>query len=101
MELGTRRVHFAGSTTGPDEEWMKQIARNLTDAEEGFLNGKHYVLMDRDTKYCEAFRNGLRVGGLVVYGLSALRHFPRLSILRFIKRPLGVVRSRTNGTGFL
>jgi hypothetical protein len=33
--------------------------------------------------------------------ISALRYFPRLSILRFIKRPLGVVRSRTNGTGFL
>jgi len=26
MELATRRVHFAGCTTTPDEIWMKQIA---------------------------------------------------------------------------
>ena len=64
LELATRRVHCAGSTTGPEEQWMKQIARNLTDAEEGFLNGKHYVLMDRDTKFCEAFRNGLQGSGV-------------------------------------
>jgi putative transposase len=64
MELATRRVHFAGSTTGPDQAWMKQIARNLTDAEEGFLSGKRYVLMDRDAKFCEAFRHGLQSGGI-------------------------------------
>ena len=31
MELKTRRVHFAGCTPNPDEAWMKQVARNLTD----------------------------------------------------------------------
>ena len=51
MELKTRRVHFAGCTPNPTEPWMKQIARNLTDAEDGFLNGKRYVLLDRDTKF--------------------------------------------------
>ncbi len=35
---------------------MKQIARNLTDPDDGFLNGKRYLIMDRDTKFCEAFR---------------------------------------------
>ena len=50
MELATRRVHFAGLTANPDEGWMLQAARNLTDAEEGFLRGKKYLLMDRDTK---------------------------------------------------
>ena len=39
MEVATRRVHFAGCTTNPDELWMKQIARNLTDSFDGFLNG--------------------------------------------------------------
>ncbi len=38
---------------------MQQIARNLTDAEEGFLGGKRYLLMDRDTKFTEAFRIAL------------------------------------------
>ncbi len=60
MELKTRRVHFAGCTPNPDERWMKQIARNLTDTEDGFLNGKRYLLMDRDAKFCEAFREILK-----------------------------------------
>ena len=64
MELATRRVHFAGSTTNPDEAWMKQVARNLTDVEDGFLNGKRYVLMDRDGKFCPAFRDVLKDEGI-------------------------------------
>jgi len=60
LELRTRRVHFAGCTTNPGEAWMKQIARNLTDVEEGFLLDKRFVLMDRDGKFCEVFRGILR-----------------------------------------
>ena len=37
MEVATRRVHFAGCTVHPNEDWMKQVARNLTDSEDGFL----------------------------------------------------------------
>ena len=44
--------------------WMKQIARNLTDAEDGFLLGKRYVLMDRDGKFCPAFRDILKDAGV-------------------------------------
>jgi hypothetical protein len=29
-------VKIAGVTTNPGDAWMTQIARNLTDAEEGF-----------------------------------------------------------------
>ncbi len=57
MELKTRRVHFAGCTPNPDQAWMQQIARNLTDPFDGFLLGKRYVLMDRDGKFCPAFRD--------------------------------------------
>jgi putative transposase len=39
---------------------MKRIARNLTDAFDGFLNGKRYLLMDRDSKFCPAFREILK-----------------------------------------
>ncbi len=63
MELKTRRVHFAGCTPNPNERWMKQIARNLTDPFDGFLLGKRYVLMDRDGKFCPAFRNILKHEG--------------------------------------
>jgi putative transposase len=56
MELATRRVRFLGSTTNPDGPWMKVMAKELTNCEDGFLNGKKYVLMDRDTKFREGFR---------------------------------------------
>jgi transposase InsO family protein len=56
MELSTRRVQFAGCTSNPDEEWILQVGRNLTDSEDGFLKGKRYLLMDRDTKHSEEFR---------------------------------------------
>lgn len=55
LELATRRVHFAGLTLSPDGPWMTQVAKNLTDYEDGFLNGKRYLLLDRDTKFTESF----------------------------------------------
>jgi transposase InsO family protein len=64
MEVATRRVHFAGCTVNPTEAWMKQTARNLTDVEDGFLNGKRYLIMDRDTKFTDAFRKILKDEGI-------------------------------------
>ena len=66
MEVATRRVHFAGCTPNPDGPWMAQIARNLTDAEGGFLLGTRYLLMDRDAKFCSTFREFLRSEGVEV-----------------------------------
>ncbi len=57
IEVATRRVHFAGCTASPTEQWMKRVAINLTDCVDGFLLGKRYVLMDRDAKFCASFRN--------------------------------------------
>jgi putative transposase len=64
MELATRRVHLAGMTMHPDEEWMLQVARNVTDAAVGFLRGKRYLLMDRDGKFSEMFRETLQAAGV-------------------------------------
>ena len=61
MKVATRRVHFAGCTTNPNEAWMQQIARNLTDCCDGFLQGIRYLLMDRDGSFCPAFRAVLRL----------------------------------------
>jgi transposase InsO family protein len=63
MELSTRRVHCAGITTHPDEARMKQMARNLTAADDGFLIGKRYLLTDRDSKFTAAFRKILSNAG--------------------------------------
>ncbi len=43
---------------------MKQVARNLTDDIDGFLIGKEYLIMDRDTKYTRAFRHHLKREGV-------------------------------------
>jgi len=64
MELKTRRVHFAGCTTSPHQAWMKQTARELTNCEDGFLNEKKYLIMDRDTKFCESLRSVLQQSGV-------------------------------------
>jgi transposase InsO family protein len=51
-------------TMHPDEEWLLQVARNVTDAEVGFLRGKRYLLMDRDGKFSEMFRETLQAAGV-------------------------------------
>jgi len=45
----------------PGREWMTQVARNLTDACDGFLDGVRYLLTDRDDKFCAAFRGLLLI----------------------------------------
>jgi putative transposase len=48
---------------------MMQIARNLTDLNDGFLRGKRYLILDRDTKYSDAFRSVLVREGIQVIRL--------------------------------
>jgi len=64
MELATRRVHLDGLTRHPNEEWLVQVVRNMTDAEVGFLRGKRYLLIDRDGKFSELFRGTLQAVGV-------------------------------------
>ena len=64
MELKTRRVHFAGCTATLGDDFMKQIARNLTDPFDGFLAGKAQLLMDRDANFSMAFRTILAEAGV-------------------------------------
>jgi transposase InsO family protein len=69
MELATRRVCIAGITTHPDTPWMLQMARQLTDGIEGILLDKRSIILDRDTKYCPAFRDFLKREGTAVIRL--------------------------------
>jgi hypothetical protein len=48
----------------PDEEWMLQIARNLTDPEHGFLKGKRFMIHDRDPLFTVQFRKTMKAGGV-------------------------------------
>ena len=56
IHLESRKVHVAGITFHPNEQWMQQIARNATMDGCGFLGNCRYLLHDRDTKYSAAFR---------------------------------------------
>src|SRR5215475_1799316 len=64
IKLDTREVHLAGVTSHPDEVWMMQMARNLTMDEWGVLKLGQYLIHDRDTKYCAAFKKLLDDAGV-------------------------------------
>ena len=80
IQLETRRVMLAGVTRHPIEEWMGQVARNLTDSESGTLGHQKYILHDRDTKFCSGFRSTLSDGGLQPLRLPA--RSPNLNALK-------------------
>ena len=63
IRLKTRTVEIAGIACQPDDAWMTQVARNLTDASDGFLRGMQYVILDRDPLYTSTFRRLLRESG--------------------------------------
>ena len=69
MELSTRAVEIAGIVPEPNGEWMKQIARNLTDACGGFLRGKRYLIHDRSPVFTPAFDAILKAAGVDVVKL--------------------------------
>jgi putative transposase len=71
IDIETRRVHIAGIAHQVYDEWMKQIARNLTDVVDGFLLGKRYLIHDRDPLFSKAFRRILRNSGIKPLKLPA------------------------------
>jgi putative transposase len=66
IELDTRRVHLAGVTANPNGAWVAQQARNLllVLGEQG--RRTHYVVRDRDAKFCRAFDDLFRSEGAEV-----------------------------------
>ena len=55
IELSTRKVQIAGIATDANGLWMSQIGRNLTDAVDGIVKGKHYLIHDRDPLFTAEF----------------------------------------------
>jgi transposase InsO family protein len=64
IHLDSRRVSIAGITDHPDACWMRQVGRNATFEQLGYLNNCRYVLHDRDAKFCAEFRETLAAGGV-------------------------------------
>src|SRR5258706_6196557 len=53
--MHTRKVEIAGIASAANGLWMSQIGRNLTDAVDGILNGKRYLIHDRDPLFTTEF----------------------------------------------
>ena len=66
IDIATRRVHIAGTTESPTSAWMEQIARNMTDCDEGFLTGKRFLVIDRDAIFSPKFKSILRDSGVEI-----------------------------------
>jgi putative transposase len=64
MRVASREVCIAGITISPDSGWMQQMARNISQADIGFLSGCRYLLHDRDAKFCAAFDAILEAAGI-------------------------------------
>jgi putative transposase len=65
----SRRVCLAGVTRHPNQEWMEQIARNVTMEDSGFLINRRYLLHDRDSKYCSSFGQLIEAGSVKTLAL--------------------------------
>ncbi len=64
IELSTRKVEVAGIASVAHGLWMSQIGRNLTDAVDGILSGKRYLIHDRDPLFTAEFLKMLKEAGV-------------------------------------
>ena len=64
IELSTRKVEIGGIAESPNGLWMSQVGRNLTDAVDGILNGKRYLIHDRDPLFTTEFLKMLKEAGV-------------------------------------
>ena len=66
IELHSRRGYLVGSTPHPDEAFVLQIGRHLTDGTDGVLDGERFLICDRDRKWSRAVRHLLETSGVRV-----------------------------------
>jgi putative transposase len=66
IDVKSRRVHLAGLTRTPNEAFVPQVARNLTDCVDGFLRRHSFLICDRDTEFMAWFKQVLKTAGVEV-----------------------------------
>jgi len=64
IELSTRKVEIAGIASIANGLCMGQVGRNLTDAVDGILKGKRYLIHDRDPLFTSEFLKMLKEVGV-------------------------------------
>jgi putative transposase len=85
ISLADRAVNIAGITTRPDESWMLQIARNLTDSQAGALHAKRCLTIDRDSQYSDPFRRLIGDNGTKVIRLPPMSPSLNAYAERFVR----------------
>ena len=71
IRLATRAVQIVGIVPEPHGEWMKQVARNLTDGRAGFLAGCRHLIHDRSSLFTAEFGMILESVGIETVRLPA------------------------------
>lgn len=66
IELSSRRVQILGCTPHPDEAFMLQVVRQMTDPVDGVLDGHRFLICDRDRKWSTPVRELLDRSGVRV-----------------------------------
>jgi transposase InsO family protein len=64
IDRSSRKVEIAGIARQANGLWMNQVARNLSDATDGFLVGKRYLIHDRDPLFTAEFLEILEASGV-------------------------------------
>ncbi len=85
IDLSTRKVEFAGLARQANGLWMSRVARNLSDAEDGFLKGKRYLIHDRDPLFTTEFLETLKISGVESVKLPPRSPNPNAYSERFVR----------------
>ena len=64
IEVATRRVHFAGCTAHPNEEWVIQQARQVSWTLSDRAEPIRFLIRDRDRKFTRRFDEVLQGAGI-------------------------------------
>lgn len=64
IDLSTRKVEIAGIASRANGLWMSQVGRHVTDAMDGILNGKRFLIHDRDPLFTAEFQDILTSVGI-------------------------------------
>ncbi len=64
IDLSTRKVEIGGMASTANGLWMSQIGTNVTDAVDGILTGKRYLIHDRDPLFTTESMGMLRDVGV-------------------------------------
>ncbi len=85
IHLETRKVHILGMTPNPNNEWMKQQARNLCVFFGELDTPPKYIVHDADTKFTRDFREMLKSEGIKPVRIGPRRPNQNAVAERFVR----------------